>query len=475
MKFIPLIVVFILFPIANALVFHNVSISNDIAIINTTIKLKTEKKYDVFEISWEIPQYHDIIRIYDEKGDLAYKRQGDYIVFQTNRLRSDTRVINIEYEIKNAVSTEFYPLKKVQLYLSGFSNEETIVNLHAAKIISGDASFGFSEYFDDYFAQFVGNGSADIILYYSNSGREYENYLLFGNTEISAADNIFSIIPNITGLSKPYKRFPVVVLDDNVFSTKIQNWGSATHSRGGLILIKRSVAEGPYNASIILHETMHGFNSKVLKWNQVNPTWFEEGTSSYVEHLANQQLGLKQSELFGNNKVYKDGESRIVIKSKGNKEKLWDYYKNSETFMENWNPENPETRDFGYAFSELVIRYSVMKNGIEKLRDAYSKLKEVESPVTDIKQSNNILLSALDTNFMPCYSVSYENFSECLKEINGQKAEIPEMKINQEEKTVYTVNITHEVVETDQDSYSLIRNILNFLENLFQPIKQFFR
>ena len=477
MKILALLVIFVLIPVSNGLVFHNITVAGDVVFVNTTIKIKTEQKYDAFEISWEIPQYYEIKSLSDEKGELFYKKQGNYIIFQTNRLKTDTRIINIQYFIKNAISHDFYPLKKLQLYLSGFENEETIVNLYATKIISGDASYGFSEYFSEYFAQFVGNGSVDIVIYYSNSGREYENYLLFGNTDISTADNMFTLITNITGLVKPYKRFPIVVLDDDIFSSKVQNWGSATHSRGGLILIKRSIAEGPYNASIILHETTHGFNSKVLKWNKVDSTWFEEGISSYIESLTNQNLNLRQPELFGENKIYKEDTKKIILKSKGDKEKLWSYYKNSETFMENWNPENSETRDFGYAFSELVIRHSVMKNGIEKIREAYSIFKKIKDPITDTKQSNNILLSALDTNFMPCYSVSYDIFSECLKKINGHYIEIPYIQVNKDEVDIYNVNITYETLEEkeEKEKYLLIDYIINFLQSIFQPIKNFFR
>ncbi|MBU5689652.1 MAG: hypothetical protein QXM68_00985 [Candidatus Aenigmatarchaeota archaeon] len=470
MKFSLFFIALLIIPISNALVFHNVTVNNDVVKVNTTIKIDAAKSYDIFEISWEIPQENEIDYIKDEVGIISYKKQGNYIVFQTHRLNSNERVINIQYTLKNSIYDDFVPLKKIQLYLSGFENDQTIVNIYANRIISGDASFGFTEYFDDNFAQFVGNGSADIVIYYGYSGREYENYLLFGSTDITAADNAFSIIPNITGLPKPYKRFPVFVLDDSTFTSKIQPWGSATHMRGGLILIKRSIAEGQYNASIILHETMHGFNSKVLKWNQVSPTWFEEGMSSYIEYLSNKHLGLKNPELFGDNKIFKEDGNKIFIKSKGSKTQLWEYYSTSKSFMEIWNPENAETRDFGYAFSELIIRYSVMKNGIEKLSQAYSEIKEIKRPVTDYKESNKILLNALNTNFMPCYSIDFEIFSNCLKEINKDETEIPEIEIKPENITKVDVNINS---VNKQKEENLFDGIILFLQRI-KPFKKFF-
>ncbi|MBU5688548.1 MAG: hypothetical protein KQA41_00785 [Candidatus Aenigmarchaeota archaeon] len=477
MKILSMIILLFFIPIATSTTIYNITLKDQKIFVNVTFDLTSEQKYDIWRISWEIPQQYEIISIKDEKGDISYTKYPTYIYFETNRLYSNKRVINIQYFLKDAISNEYDPLKKVQLYLSGFEDDKTIINVNLPGLISGDASYGFTEYFAGDFAQFVGKGAADIILFYSFSGREYENYLLFGPADLSVADNLFSLVTNITGLEKPYKRFPVVVLDDDNFKQKVQPWGTASHTRGGLILIKNSIANSPYNVSTLLHETTHGINAKILKWNQVNSTWFEEGTASFIEFLSNQHLGLEQSELFGQEKTIKQDKERIILKSKGDRNELWIYYKEGKDFMYYWNPSENDKRDFGYAFSELVIRYSVKKNGIDKIKDAYKKLSQIEKPIKDPIESTNIILSALDTNFMPCYSVDRNKFDECLNEINQQKLILPKSTdVQKTNKQIVneTIEIQQEhIIEEEKNNtnfiFQIIQKIKSILESFFKP------
>jgi len=486
MKKLAIVLIALIFlPISSSLTIYNITLRDEKIFVNLTFNLKSEEKYDIWRINWEIPQDYEIVSVSDELGQIGFDAHEGYIYFETHRLRTNERVINIQYFLKDAISTEYGHLKKVHLQLSGFSDEKTIVNIHIPGLISGDASYNFTEYFQDNFAQFVGYGPVDIVLFYSRSGIEYNNYLLFGPADLRVADEMFSLVTNITGIPKPYKRFPVVVLNDSDFERRVQPWGSASHTRGGLILIKKSVANGPYNASTILHETTHGINAKVLKWNRVEATWFEEGTACFIEYLANQKLGLKQGELFGENKIIKQGSERIVIKSRGNKEMLWDYYQQGKDFMYYWNPSDDALRDFGYAFSELVIRYSVKKNGIGKIREAYLELSRVSEPVNDPMKSANIILSALDTNFMPCYSVDRSRFEQCLKEINEQQLVIPmnpaavsEKEIVNETVEIKAVNEGEALTATETDEKNVfvgfVEWIREFLKTLFQPVYQLF-
>jgi len=478
-------IILILIPISSSLTVYNITLIDQKIFVNVTFTLKSDQDYDVWHIGWDIPQDYEIISVSDELGQIGFNAYTGYIYFETHRLRTNERRINIQYFLKDAISTEYEPLRKVHLQLSGFYDEKTIVNVYLPGLISGDASYNFTEYFQDNFAQFVGYGPVDIILFYSFSGREYDNYILFGPADLTVADNMFSLVTNITGIPKPYKRLPVVVLNDADFEKQAQPWSSANHNRGGLILIKKSVANGPYNASTILHETTHAINAKVLKWNQVDATWFDEGMGTFIEFLANQRLGLKQGELFGENKIIKQGSEKIVIKSRGDKEMLWDYYTHGKDFMYYWNPNyyDYKTRDFGYAFSELVIRYSVQKNGIGKIREAYMKLSKISKPVKDPVESANIILAALDTNFMPCYSVDRKKFDQCLKEINEQQLVIPMNAEVAGKKEI--VNETVEVKPINESQISsveaskptgknifveLLQLIKNFLKIVFQPV-----
>jgi len=470
----------LLFPLASSLTIYNITLKDQKIFVNATFNLTSQQEYDVWRISWEIPQKYEIVSITDEKGRVSFTASPGYVYFETNKLRAKERIMNIQYYLTDAISADYEPLKKVQLYLSGFENDKTIINVYLPGLISGDASFGFTEHFSDNFAQFVGTGAADIVLFYSFSGREYDNYILFGPADLSAADSLFTLVTNTTGIAKPYKRFPVVVLSDTQFERTVQPWGTASHTRGGLILIKKTAANNPYNASTILHETTHGINAKVLKWNQVNATWFEEGSASFIEFLANQHLGVEQPNLFGKDKVIKQKEGKIIIKSKGDREALWNYYKQGSDYMYYWNPSDSRERDFGYAFSELVIRYSVKKNGIEKLKEAYSKLSKIDKPIRDQVESANTILSALDANFMPCYSVDRSKFDECLDEINAMQLAAPKSNhveslsselVNETFVPTQSSNsqpsVNHD--SSQNDAAGIIQKILQFLKNLFKP------
>lgn len=478
MRFYHVVLILLLIPPANALTFYNITPKGKDALVNVTFTLEADQRYDVWQITWELPQQTEVLYIKDERGLItSYSIDNELLKFETNSLRSNKRTINLNLLVKNAISDDFAPLYKLQLSLPGFTNQETIANVYFPNIISGDASYGFTEYYEDNFAQFVGNESLDLIIFYSFSGRDYEHYILFGPGDLSQADELFSLIPNITGAKVPFKKFPVVVLSDQEFDAKIKYWGSGTHMRGGVIVMKKSAMNNPYNTSIIIHETVHGFNAKALKWAQVNVTWFDEGIASFMEYLVNQKFNLRQSELFGKSLYFTQDGKRFIQKSRGNKEDLWNYYKNRQDFMFLWNTDNAATRDFGYAFSELVIRDVVKKNGLEKLNEAYKEFKKINKSVTSIDEFNDIILKTLDHNFRPCYYLDRSLFNKCLDEINNQKITIIGFNDVYPEETILPVTVpefneTIQNEETINEVKDFLSDLKYFLISIFDKIKR---
>ncbi len=482
MNFKTIFLFLLLIPSASALTFYNITLEGKDALVNITFTLESDQKYDIWKINWELPQKSEVIYIKDERGPVpTYSVKDERLVFETNKYRSNKRTININLLVKNVVSDEFEPLYKLHLSLPGFTDQQTIANLHVPHIISGDASHGFTEYYEDNFVQFVGKESLDLIIFYSFSGKDYENYVLFGQGDLQLADELFTLIPNITGAKVPFKKFPVVVLSDNEFNEKIKYWGSGTHMRGGVIVMKKSAMNSPYNTSIILHETMHGFNAKIFEWAQVNATWFDEGIASFMEYLVNQKLNLKQGQIFGESVYFTQDGKKFLQKSRGNKEDLWNYYKNREDFMFSWNTDNAATRDFGYAFSELVIRDTVRQKGFEQLKEAYKEFKKVNKTITDVEEFNNIILGSLEHNFRPCYYLDRSLFEKCLEEINKQKIDIPGFVNNHTEEIIMSI-ITPEFNKTIEDQTNETKNeiadfifkIKNFLISILDKIKNIF-
>jgi hypothetical protein len=387
-----------------------------------------------------VPENSKILSLKDDKGIITgYSLNEDTLIFETNPYRSKSKTVYLELLVEDAVKNTFKQLNNLELSLTAIPNKDTIVDIHLPHIISGDSSFGFTEYFGDEFAQFVGKGPINFNIFYSFSGEQYKHYVLFGDYDIQIADDLFDTIPSIIGVNIPFKRFPIVILSDTNFENSIRAWGSGTHLRGGLIVIKESAMQSPNNVSIILHETTHGFNAKVLKWSQVNVTWFDEGTATFIEYLTNNKLNVKQGELFGKDIVLTQNNRRYILHSRGNKNDLWEYYNNNESFMREWNPEVAETRSFGYAFSELMIRDAVEKKGVDFLKDIYKKLSVINYTVNSSKDHNSIILSAMKHNFKPCYSEDKNQFDSCLEMINEQKIGQP---VSVEENTTVLTTIT---------------------------------
>lgn len=469
----------ILFSSVNAMVYYNITVKGKDAIINTTFTLEAQQKIAIWQVSWNLPENSKVLSLRDDKGKITdYILQKDVLIFETNSYISKSRTVYLSLLVENAVKDTFKPLYNLELSLPGIPDKETIVDIHIPHIISGDSSFGFTEYFTDNFAQFVGKGPINFNIFYSFSGKKYKHYVLFGDYDIQAADDLFDIIPSITGINVPFQRFPIIILPDTNFEKNIKAWGSGTHLRGGLIIIKESAMESPNNVSIILHETTHGFNAKALKWSKVNITWFDEGTATFVEYLINKKLNVKQGELFGEDTSFIKDNRKYILHSRGDKDELWEYYKENKNFMKEWNPETEETRDFGYAFSELIARDFILKNGIESLKDVYEKLSKINHTINSSEEYNSIILYAMKYNFRPCYSLDRNQFDLCLKMINEQKIELP---IFMEETTTTSATIiipifneteTEEPIDTFEN---FLLKIGLLLKLLFDNLKQIFR
>jgi hypothetical protein len=124
-----LFIVIIFIPTSRSLTLYNITIKDQKVYVNVTFNLTADKIYDVWKVTWEIPQQYEIISITDERGQISYTKKPGEIYFETNRLSSKERIINIQYFLLDALSDEYEPLKKMQLYLTGFPNDKTIVNI----------------------------------------------------------------------------------------------------------------------------------------------------------------------------------------------------------------------------------------------------------------------------------------------------------------------------------------------------------
>lgn len=425
-------------PHAAAVTQYDIEAFRDSVLVNMTFELYTDSptaKVNYWTTALEIPSSFSIISIGDSIGDIKnYDLSNSLLTFETNRGKAkDREVVTIEFTASGVIEKTYSPLKMFNLSLPGFSDirpdvPDEVTNVRIMldeKVMSVSHSFGFLSEISGNGVNLSGRGPTNIRVLYSNSGREYEHYVLFGEGNISEADELFGIVPAVTGLAPPFERFPVVVLEDRDYERRLNDWSAGEYS-GGMIFIKKSSLGKPELAPLVIHETTHGFNENVLRWSDRGVIWFDEGVAEYAEFVAGKVLGVRQPEIFGEAVTYRKGNIIYTLPSRGTSGELWDYYINDRDFMETWTPKQQQTRVFGYAFSELVIRDYVLYNGPEALHKVIGRLLDITEPSVSPEESTGIILGIMGSDMRPCFSSQKSSFESCLERVNAMEPEIPE-------------------------------------------------
>jgi hypothetical protein len=199
-----------------------------------------------------------------------------------------------------------------------------------------------------------------------------KNYLLV-HTSQSSLRNVSqditmaaSFIPRIEselGLPFPFKHMAYVILP--LQSTDILPWAAGEYHAPGVVLVRPNATTYAL-AETIVHETTHAFNSQIPHVQGAD-NWFDEGMADYMEHQAFLEAGDYEEALFPENNP----------RAQTHLSDLRYYYGNNYTFMMEWDPTNSaydEWRNFGYAYSQLVIRAYVDEFGSGALRSTYACL-----------------------------------------------------------------------------------------------------
>ncbi len=472
-KFMVIVFVSALFiiSVAEATTFYKFKTEGSNIRLNTTLVLDNEDPINVWEVVWSLPENSSLISIHDDVGEIKnYNLNQNKLTFSTNFRRSNVRYVYIDSVIEKAVNDNFKPVYSIELSLSGLAGKKTFVETDIADVLSGYSSFGFAEFYGDNLTTFQGIGPVNIKLFFSPNGQKYDNFIVFGDYDATLADKLYSIVSNVTGVRLPFKQFPLLILPDQEFDQKINSWAAATHIPGGLIIIRESAVRRDTNVSIILHELTHGYNAKILSWDQSQIVWFDEGMGKFVEHLVDDLLNVPQPSLFGNDVPISQNGKNYLLLPKGDIKDLWNYYQNNQDFMKVWNTKDPDKREFGYAYSELVIREFVQNNGIDSLKGAYQKLASVDHVVIDSQEHNTIYFTAMNLSFKPCSSDDYEDFVKCINSIDQQEIVVSGFSGEFVEPKKIVINETlADETSSDQNETmkkSLIQKILFNLENL---------
>jgi hypothetical protein len=108
--------------------------------------------------------------------------------------------------------------------------------------------------------------------------------------------------------------------------------------------------------------------------------------------------------------------TRYEVPPNGNKDKLWNYYQQEGDFMKNWHPKQSRNRDFGYAYSQLIIRNHLKNNGT--LKQIYQNLSKIEKDLETNQAKWDRLNQFVDLE--PCNKPTRSQFENCLEQINDK-------------------------------------------------------
>ncbi len=418
-------------------VIYDIQVNEDESVsMSIKLELTSENKINYWNVVFLVPEGSDIISVNDSRGEIPegqYELNGNELKIETNSGPArNTELVNINLRLQDGVDNKFEPLLSSEFSLAGFEGEETVVDFRAPeRIITTNTPFGFNLERKRDSVKMSGTGALRLVSYYSDEGETYDNYVLFGEGDLSDADELNQIVGRIIGALPFYKAFPVVVLDDSDYERYNEEFSAASARTGGVIVAREGDINKDSFTATLLHETTHAYTFQLLNWDNTKASWFDEGVASYVEWAANELQGVQQAEIFGEDVRDRDGLTITTYPSRGNPEDLWNYYEDNNRWMRDWNPRDTDAREeitFGYAFSELQIREHVFRNGPKSIHDIFDNLVRVDNFVDNNLDYNEQVLGVMGSDMRACYfgSGNRDDFDECLDEINDMDPQIPE-------------------------------------------------
>lgn len=447
--------------------FHSLEADEQRVEVNTTINLECNERCPVnsWRLNYQLPENSEIIGINDSIGEITdYSLSSNLLDLETNSgERRINETVRINYRINRPAEQVKPDLYKRQISLSGFEDEATSGVLEAEGLISARTNSGFETSFSEDM-RFRGTGPIQINF---NFGKGSEtNYYEFFDGDVEESDDSYSIALGVVGLQQSYPRIPVAMYDEDYDELGFE-WSAGLY-KAGLIQMRDNEDR---EQVVLTHETVHALSDRPLSWDRTQTSYIEEGVAKHAESLIQKKLyregetDSKPANLFGEDRSYRDGTFRYTVPSKGEKERLWEYYQDDGEFMKNWSPDH-NYREFGYAYSELIIKNFVMHNG--SVRELYT---EVESSSTDSREEKWERFSEI-VDLEPCNYDRREMFDNCLDEINSHEFQVKAATPVENNSTIEIDRIEIPERRVEKPSYrGFIQFLTRLLESIIQRVK----
>ena len=399
--------------------FHSIEANQDRILIQSNITLSCDQNCPAnsFRFQYRMPEGSEIISIEDSLGEINdYTLNSNIAEIVTNRgEKKESEALVMNYKIERPAELVKPGLYSRQISLSGFEDEKTSGVVEAEGLISGRTNQGFETSFSEEL-RFRGTGPIQINFNFGN-GSKTDHYEFFDG-EVDESDDSYRIALGVVGLQQSYQRIPVAMYEEDYDDLGFE-WSAGLY-KAGLIQMRDNEDR---EQIVLTHETVHALSDRPLNWDRTQTSYIEEGVAKHAESLIQKKLyregetESKPANLFGEDKTYRDGSYRYTVSSKGDREDLWNYYQDEKDFIKRWSPDH-QRREFGYAYSELVVKNFIMQNG--SVRELYTG---VESSPTESREEKWARLSD-SIELEPCNYDERERFDKCLDEINSHEFEV---------------------------------------------------
>ncbi|MBC5793322.1 MAG: hypothetical protein H8Z69_04805 [Nanohaloarchaea archaeon] len=475
-KKIVLVLLIIFIASSAAEVQYSIEADREKILMNTTVKLDCQEECPVsnWRLDWKIPENAEIIGINDSLGRIdSYTLSNDSVIVSTNKGRPrNSETLQIRMKINEEAEKIHEDWHRRELSLPSFKGEKTTGTVKVVDFISGWIDYGFLSSYKGSKMQFRGEGPTNIRLNFGK-GNVTDYFNFFGSLPENA-DEAYTVAVGTIGQVQGFERFPAATLPSEKYNRTVNRWSAGEYVSGSIRLRKNL---GESSLPVLSHEVVHGLNDRKLKWDGTKSSYFEEGTSEYAEFLMRKKLynsgriDIGPRSLFGEKEEYRseiEGKNVIYsLESKGSRETLWQYYDQNMSFMKNWNPHNfADYRDFGYAYSELVMRNYVRDNGsIYELYEGMDFDSKVKSP----EEKWEFFSKRMDMK--PCNYNEREKFEKCLEKVNDFDYPVYTAKpegssSNLEIQKLSLPNRTQEV----KRKTGLLQKIIQFFEGLLSDL-----
>ena len=444
--------------------FHSLEADDREVEINTTVTLQCDERCPVnsWRLNYQLPENSEVIEINDSLGEITdYSIQSDLLDIETNRgEKRENETLRINYRIERPAENVKPGLYSRQISLSGFEDEKTSGVVEAEGLISGRTNHGFETSFSEDM-RFRGTGPVQINFNFGNGSKT--SYYEFFDGEVEKSDDSYRIALGVVGLQQSYQRIPVAMYDEDYDDLGFE-WSAGLY-KAGLIQMRDNEDR---EQIVLTHETVHALSDRPLNWDRTQTSYIEEGVAKHAESLIQKKLyregetDSRPANLFGEDKTYRDGGYRYTVSSKGDREELWNYYQEEKDFMKQWSPDH-QHREFGYAYSELVVKNFIMQNG--SVQELYTG---VESSTTESREEKWARFSEL-IELEPCNYDERERFDQCLDEINSHEFEVKAATPVQSNSTIRIDRIEIPEIRVQEPS---LQGFLGFLNSIIERITE---